>query len=155
MRTPATVKKHPVHPMLVAVPIGLWIFSLISDVIYLTGLGGAVWAQVALYSMGGGIIGALVAAVPGLIDLLSIRDPKIKRIGIFHMIINLAAVAIFAWNWLLRLHNPSPIGAPLILSVVGIALITVSGWLGGEIVHVYGVSVEDDHPREDTNPPLR
>src|SRR5262245_22814280 len=148
MRTPATVRKHPVHPMLVAVPIGLWIFAVISDIVYLTRLGHPVWAQVAFYCIGGGIVGALVAAVPGLIDLTAIRDPKVQRIGIIHMIINLIAVAIFAWNWWLRLHNPNPGGMPFALSIVGIVLIGVAGWLGGEIVHVFGVGVEENRPRD-------
>ena len=34
MRTPASINGHPVHPMLVTIPIGLWIFSLAADVIY-------------------------------------------------------------------------------------------------------------------------
>src|SRR5215813_8270809 len=52
-------------------------------------LGVAVWNDVAFYSMAGGIIGALLAAVPGLIDLISISDSKAKSIGIWHMTINL------------------------------------------------------------------
>jgi uncharacterized membrane protein len=36
---------------------------------------------------------------------------------------------------------------PLLLSVLGIILITISGWLGGEMVYVHGVAVE---PQQDT-----
>jgi uncharacterized membrane protein len=31
---------------------------------------------------------------------------------------------------------------PIVLSVIGVCAIAVSGWLGGQMVHVYGVGVE-------------
>ena len=145
MRTPANIAKHPIHPMLVTIPIGLWVFSLVCDLIFLSGKAGP-WATVALYTMVGGFIGALVAAVPGLIDLLSLSDPAIKKIAITHMSINLVAVALFAVNIWLRLGGAGNTGTPLILSVIAIAILAVSGWLGGEMVHRHGVGV-DTTPR--------
>jgi hypothetical protein len=64
MSTPASIAKHPLHPMLVVFPIGLWIFSLIADFIFLSG-GDARWNDVAFYTIAGGLVGALVAAVAG------------------------------------------------------------------------------------------
>ena len=61
--------------MLIPFPIALWIFSLASDCIYLFDFGGPVWKDVALYTMIGGIIGALAAAIPGYIDFRSLTDP--------------------------------------------------------------------------------
>lgn len=140
MASPASIAKHPIHPMLVAFPIGLWIFSLASDVMYLIKWG-AVWSDVSYYAMAGGLVGALVAAVPGLIDLLSITEPKIKKIGIWHMCVNLAVVALFAVNlWLRTVAGPGA-NAPIWLSVIGVVLLGVSGWLGGEMVYVHGVAV--------------
>jgi uncharacterized membrane protein len=74
MGTPASIGKHPVHPMLMVFPIGLWIFSLIFDAIGLSVATPGVWFTVALYAMVGGLIGALAAAVPGLIDLVIWRS---------------------------------------------------------------------------------
>ena len=68
MSTPASIAKHPLHPMLVVFPIGLWIFSLISDFAFLL-TGHIAWNDVAFYTMTGGLIGALVAAAPGFIDM--------------------------------------------------------------------------------------
>jgi uncharacterized membrane protein len=64
MASPASIKKHPVHPMLVAFPIGLWVFALVCDLVRAAG-GNSVWQAVALYCIGGGIVGALVAAIRG------------------------------------------------------------------------------------------
>ena len=128
--------------MLIVFPIGLWVFSLVSDVIYQMRWGTAVWNDVAFYTMAGGLVGALVAAIPGLVDLVSMSPGPAKRIGIWHMVINLVVVAIFALNlWLRMSATTTPIN-PIWLSVVGVVLLCVSGWLGGEMVYVHGVSVE-------------
>src|SRR5262245_45637647 len=96
MRTPANMAKHPIHPMLVPIPIGLWLFSLVCYLIGLAGYQGA-WPTVALYAMVGGIIGALLAAIPGLIDLLSLPS-GVKSVGVAHMTINLTVVALYVIN---------------------------------------------------------
>jgi uncharacterized membrane protein len=133
--------------MLVAFPIGLLVFSLICDLIQLIGWGGAVWADVAFYTMAGGIVGALLAAVPGLIDLLSLSG-RPKRLGIWHARINILAVVIFAIDFWLRTTGMATSNTPILLSVIGVALLGISGWLGGQMVYVHGVAVEpQDGPR--------
>ena len=146
MASPASIAKHPIHPMLVAFPIGLLVFSLICDLIQLIGWGGVVWADVAFYTMAGGIVGALLAAVPGLIDLLSLSG-RLKTIGVWHMCLNLLVVGIFAIDLWLRTTDVATSNTPILLSVIGIALLGISGWLGGQLVYVHGVAVEpqDSH----------
>jgi uncharacterized membrane protein len=102
MSTPASIARHPIHPILVAFPIGLWVFSVVADLIYQLGWGRATWSDVAFYSIGGGIVGALLAAVPGFIDFLSITDKRVRAIGIYHMAANLLAVVIFGVSFWLR-----------------------------------------------------
>jgi uncharacterized membrane protein len=142
MASPASFQKHPIHPMLVPFPIALWIFSFACDVIYRLGWGGPVWNDMAFYSMAGGLLGALLAAVPGYIDFRSLTDPAVRAIGRWHLLINLSIVVLFAINLWLRTGNVPAGGLPLILSLVGIAMLGVSGWLGGELVYVRGVAVE-------------
>jgi len=145
MSTPASVAKHPVHPMLVVFPIGLWVFSFVCDIIYRFFSGAPIWSDVALYCIGGGIVGALIAAIPGFIDYLSIRDARAKRIATFHLILNLTGVVLFAINFWLRLSDRTA-GLPMILSLITIIAVGISGWLGGELVYVHGVGVEDKSP---------
>src|ERR1700748_1738384 len=97
MSSPASVRKHPLHPMLVAIPIGLWVFALVCDVVAAAGATGE-WRTVALYCVVGGIVGAVIAAVPGLIDYFSIDETKMRRIATFHMLVNMGALAIFVIN---------------------------------------------------------
>ncbi len=84
--------KHPLHPMLVGLPIGLWVFALVCDVVYQIN-GNAVWQTVATYCVAGGIAGAILAAVPGLIDYFSIGEAQMKRIANLHLAVNMGAFA--------------------------------------------------------------
>ena len=141
MASPASIKKHPIHPMLVALPIGLWMFALVSDVVRAAG-GSASWGTVAIYCVAAGIVGALVAAVPGLIDYFSIDESEMKRIANLHLVVNLGAVVIFAINLWLRFRVPGESNVPLALSIIGVLAIGFGGWLGGEMVYVKGMAVE-------------
>ena len=153
METRATVAKHPVHPMLIPFPIALWIFSLASDLIYLFGFGGPVWKDIALYTMVGGIVGGVAAAIPGYIDYRSLSDPVIVRVAQMHMIINVALIILFTINAGLRILNGTEALLPVFLSVLGVAGLGVSGWLGGELVYVQGVAVQPE--RESPAPKRR
>lgn len=144
MRSPASVAKHPIHPMLVVFPIGLWIFSLACDLIGLSVGTPTVWVTVAFYTMVGGLLGALAAAVPGLIDLLYYKGgaSPVKKIALTHMTINLAVVVLYAVNIWLRISSQNNMTLTIVLSVIGVCMLAVSGWLGGQMVYVYGVGVE-------------
>lgn len=140
MHTPASIAGHPIHPMLVPLPIGLWVFSFVCDLAFVFGSGAPVWSTVALYTMAGGIIGALLAAIAGFIDLLSL-PPEPRKTALTHMAINLAIVVLYIINFWLRLRSPDNPGGLVWLSLLTIIMLVVSGWLGGRMVYVLGVAV--------------
>lgn len=140
MSTRITVAGHPIHPMLVTIPIGLWVFSMICDFVFLY-TGDSRWAVTAYFSLGGGIIGALIAALPGLLDLLSLHDDKARRMGTYHLVLNLAIVVVQAANFWLRMQDDGNAAVlPRAISMVAVAALIISGWLGGHLVHVLGVT---------------
>jgi len=138
--------------MLIPFPIALWVFSLVADVIYLW-RGNLMWRDwIAFYTLLGGIVGGAAAAVPGLIDWLSLKDPEVVKIANWHARLNVIALLIFVASFYLRTTGGSQwVGGsytiPVLLSVVGVILITISGWLGGELVFKHGVAV---NPQSDT-----
>ena len=152
METRATVAEHPIHPMLIPFPIALWIFSLASDLIFLFGFGGPLWKDIALYTMIGGIIGGMAAAIPGFIDYRSLTDPVTTRVAQMHMVINVGLVVLFTINAGLRVISGPEAFIPVVLSLLGVAGLGVSGWLGGELVYVQGVAVQ---PERETPAPGR
>lgn len=140
MASRASIAGHPIHPMLVVFPIGLWVFSFISDLIYI-GTGNAAWQATAYYTMAGGVIGALAAAVFGAIDLFAMPRGNTRRIGEIHMTLNLTIVALFLINLWWRTQVPPESIGPVWLSAIAVALLAISGWLGGELVYVHGAGV--------------
>ena len=148
MASPASIGGHPVHPMLIPFPIGLWAFSLVADVIYLW-RGNPVWRNyIAFYTLLGGIIGAVAAAVPGFIDWLSIKDRNVVKIANWHARLNVIALLIFTASFYLRTMRGSALVSegytiPIALSVLGVILISISGYLGGEMVFRHGVAVDE------------
>ncbi len=147
MRTPANIARHPIHPMLVPLPIGLWVFSLVCDIAGHFAADPATWKVVALYTIVGGIVGALLAAVFGFIDVVSLPAGDVRKTGFTHMGINLVVVVLYCLNAWLRLGEPgtgATSGAPLWLSIIAIALLVLSGWLGGKMVYTAGVAVDTE-----------
>ncbi len=140
MAAKVNIAGHPVHPMLVGFPIGLWVFSLACDIIF-RAVGNPVWDTVALYSIGGGIIGAIAAALPGFFDLMDMRDADTKKIGTGHALLNISALILFVACFSIRLSAGTGT-VPLILSILGVGTIMVSGWLGGSMVYLHGAAVE-------------
>jgi uncharacterized membrane protein len=141
MKDVARIANHPIHPMFVTFPIGLWIFSLVTDIIYRVN-GNEMWASVAYYSMAGGIIGAILAALPGFVDYLALKPSRVKDIALWHMLINVGALTLFCINLYLRTGAPDTT-APFVLSIIGVLSIMVSGWLGGQMVYVHGLAVDE------------
>ena len=137
--------RHPIHPMLVHFPIGLFLLSFLVDLASLARPDTPNLLRTSFYAMLLGIITALLAAVPGLVDYSDIRrDHPGKATATRHMILNLAVVAIYGINLWIRssaLTDPKISLMPLLLSLIGIGLLSVSGYLGGRLVYDEGMAV--------------
>lgn len=142
MESKARALGHPIHPVLVVFPLGLFATSVIFDLIRLAGAGEE-FSLAAFYMIGAGIVGGLVAAVFGFVDWLYIPGgTRAKRIGLLHGLGNVVVTALFAASWLIRLGDPRAFHAgALVVAVLGAGLAFVAGWLGGELVDRLGVGV--------------
>lgn len=146
MPSRASIGGHPIHPMLIPFPIGLLVFSLIADLIYLW-RGNPVWENyIAFYTLLGGIIGAAAAAVPGLIDWATLTDRAAVKVANWHARVNIIGLVIFIASFYLRTTSGAkwivsmPM-LPIILSIIGVIGLAIAGWLGGELVFRHGVAV--------------
>lgn len=145
---------HPFHPILVTVPIGAWVASLVFDIASMAADGDeAVFAEGAYWLIAVGIVGALAAALFGLLDLLAIpRATPAFKTGLTHMALNLAVVALFLVDFLVRAadgYEEAAGAVPFILSIVALLLLGASGWLGGKLAYRYGVRVADEATQAD------
>lgn len=163
MESKAKIFGHAIHPILIVFPLGLLATAVIFDVLYLA-TANSTWSVVAFWMIAAGLIGGLVAALFGLIDYLYIpRGTRAKRIGMYHAIVNVGAMVLFALSLYLRwqvpatdiitttpTHTPAPTTTALLCSFGGVLLALVGGWFGGELVERLGVGVT---PGADLNAP--
>ena len=140
---------HPVHPALVAIPIGSWVCSLVFDIASRFVDDGSGAAHAAWWLLAIGVIGAVIAAMAGFLDFFVI--PPTTRVWCFavlHLSLVLLATVLFAIDWLGRRADPSPVGGTpagyLVLSVVGLLVLLAGGYLGGELAYRFGVRVSDE-----------
>ncbi len=135
---------HPIHPMLIPFPIGLLSTAVVFDVISLV-TGNGEWARVAFWMIAAGVIGGLGAMVFGWLDFAAIpAGTRAKKIGLMHGTGNMLVLVLFAASWFLRTGTPDRTGGlPFVLGIVGVALVTATGWLGGELVERMGVGVDE------------
>ena len=142
------------HPLLVHFPVALLVASLLFDLSILFGTGNT-GVRGAFYTLVTGLFMGALAAVPGLVDWADIRaDHPAKKPATMHMWLNVSLLALTAINVVTRLQAldgaTTPI-ASLILSLVGVGIVSVSGYLGGKIVYDDGIGV-GRHRREAPSP---
>jgi uncharacterized membrane protein len=137
----ATLWGHPIHPMLVPFPIAFFVGSLIADFAYFY-TDNDFWTTVGTVLIAMGIVGALAAAIFGLLDYLSApMATQVKRVATTHLILNLVLVALYVVNFLVRRSTPEA-ALGYLLSVIGIGVLFFSGWLGGALAYEHRVGVK-------------
>jgi uncharacterized membrane protein len=137
---------HPFHATVVTIPIGAWTAAVVFDILAVCGVEPSAFALAAQWLVAIGVIGALVAAVFGLLDLSNLApNTKARRIGLLHLTLNTAAIIVFAISFTVRALQPGEVSvAGFVLALVGIVGVGVSGFLGGELAYRYGVRVADE-----------
>src|SRR5437762_9574433 len=106
MRSKFAIAGHPIHPMLVAIPIGLFAWSLVSDVVYLASGKDHMWYDIAFWTGIAAWISALIAALPGLGDYLTMAlRSDAATMATAHMVLNVATVALYFIAMLLMLDD--------------------------------------------------
>src|SRR2546421_2564259 len=127
---------HPLHPLLVHVPMALWPAALLFDLLSRAGFGGNAMVRTSFFAIGFGVAVALLAVPTGIVDWSGINPEKPAwKIGLWHMVLNAVVLILFAINFVLRLgtyrESTSVSVAPLTLSIVGTLVLFVSAYLGG------------------------
>jgi uncharacterized membrane protein len=137
---------HPLHPAIVHLPTGAWTGALIFDLCSIANVGGSAMSVASFACIVVGIAAALAAAPTGLADWLEIKPEKpAYHIGLWHLGINVAVLGIFIANAIVRWnHFRTAIHVTtleLALSIAGVVLLSISGYLGGRMVFDHGIGV--------------
>lgn len=159
MKSKAAIGTHPIHPMLVPLPIGAFFLALLGDVLHLSGRD-PFWYRFAFVAIAVGIVTALLAALFGAIEYFGVKMSAAGgRIATWHGLLNVTAVVLYAVSWWLR-RQDAALGNerfPLVfgLAVVGFLILGVSGWLGGNLAYVHKVGVVEKEDPEATEIGMR
>lgn len=126
---------HPLHPMIVPLPLMAFPASLLFDSLYLLTRDDR-WRRLAFWHIAAGVIGGLAAAAPGLVDWLAIPPSspakKVGLVGLYgaHLVERKRQEARFQESPGLR------------AGIIGNAILNISAWLGGELVYRHSIGVE-------------
>jgi uncharacterized membrane protein len=151
MRSKLSIKGHPLHPLLVTLPVGLFVWTLVADLVFWRSAD-PVWFAMAYWSSVAGIVTALIAAVFGFGDYFTMaRYTQARGIARTHMIMNLVLVGLFVVAAMLMRGDETVrterFATVLFLHVVGVIVLLVSGWLGGEMVFRHRLAVLEEAER--------
>ena len=145
---------HPSHPMFVHFPTALFPTSILFDLLS-WGISEPELVRAAFYNIAVGLAVALVAVLTGFVDYFGmVRGSRKHRVAMWHMLANLPLLLIFAISLGLRSLELDATRTPLYilsLSLIGLPLLMVGNYLGGELVYRMGMRVSTGTLRK---PPL-
>lgn len=127
-----TALGHPLHPVLIAFPIGSWAAATVLD-------GARADCRVRRLLVGLGVLAAVPTALSGASDWLSTAGPA-RRVGLAHAAGNSGALALETASWLARGRGRHATGTMLSLAATG--LLGAGIWLGEHLVYGLGVGVD-------------
>ncbi|MCK8515652.1 DUF2231 domain-containing protein [Methylonatrum kenyense] len=145
IRSRAAINGHPLHPMLIHFPVAALLMLVATDLAYWW-TADPFWARAGLWLAGVGALGGWISGAAGLIDLVTVRQVRRLITAWCHSIIAVMLLSLASLNWLLRLGQPVEAVLPwgLLLSLLTAGLMSLAGYLGGQLVYEHAVGVDTE-----------
>ena len=140
---------HPMHPMLVAFPIGLLALVPLWDALALLGVTDDA-APVAYWSALAGLVGGGLAVITGLVDFVRLPPGAAVNTALVHASAALTALSLFGVAFAFRSNTAAPSTLVIVLDALGAAVLGVTGWFGGHLVFRHGAGVEPEPAKPNT-----
>ena len=145
MKSKAAIGNHPIHPLLVPVPIGAFCLVLVGDIAHLL-TADPFWYRFSTVAINVGITFAILAAAVGAIDYLGLRlSRRASAIATWHALTNVAVVSLYAFSDVIRMGGAGLRSGrwwtAFTCSTASFVLLAVAGWLGGKLAYEERVGV--------------
>jgi uncharacterized membrane protein len=147
-RSTASILGHPLHAMLVPLPITCFVGTLITDIVYWK-TATIMWANISAWLLVIGLVVSVFAALAGVIDFLGDRRIRELKPAWIHGLGNGLAVILSIFNAFIHSRDAytSVVPTGLILSILVVLILLVTAWTGGEMVYRHGVGVRPEDSR--------
>jgi uncharacterized membrane protein len=148
-RSTARFAGHPIHPMLVPVPIVCFVGTLITDIVYAY-TAEMQWANMSAWLLTVGLIVSIFVVIAGLIDFLSEPRIRLLRAAWIHGVGNALVLILSIINALVHTRDAytSVVPTGLTLSAIVVVLLAITGWNGWEMVYRHRVGILPKEERE-------
>lgn len=147
MRSRFRIAGHPAHPMLVMFPVALLPLLLVLDAVHWYTGDAGVWTA-GFWVAAVGLVTTVVAIVPGIVDMAAIPDgTRAHRTALFHAIVGTSILIVYAagvWARWPAGSGPEEFALAAGIDVLGTLLVSVQGWLGGELVYRHHIGVRTE-----------
>ena len=142
VRSTAQIAGHPIHPMLVPIPIACFIGALLTDIAYVASAE-IMWANFSAWLLVVGVVFGVLAAIAGLTDFLGNRLVRKQPPAWPHLVGNAVVLILAIFNTMIHMRDGWASGWPtgLVLSLITVLILPVTGWLGWAMVYRHGVGV--------------
>ena len=143
MKSRANINGHPIHPMIIPFPVAFFTGTLIFDILAVANNDNW-YKNVADGLIIAGIIGAVVAAIPGLVDYFGTVPPNssAKKRATKHGLTNIAMLIIFCAAAVYRRDPDTAPGVIIALESAGVILMSIAGWMGATLVYRNQIGVD-------------
>jgi uncharacterized membrane protein len=147
-RSTARIAGHPLHPMLVPIPITCFIGTLITDIVYAQ-TANMLWSDMSDWLLTAGLIVSIFVVITGLIDFLGDRRVRALRQVWIHGLGNGLALILAIWNGFVHTRDAytSVVPTGLVLSSLVVLILLFTTWYGWDMVYRHGVGVRSEGGR--------
>ncbi|MFI6783298.1 DUF2231 domain-containing protein [Micromonospora sp. NPDC050276] len=125
MQSRLRVQGHPIQPMLVTFPLGLFVSATVFDLTDVVG-GPAFLGEVGYWTGVAALVAAALTAVAGMVDLWDVPGDRTRRTAVAFNLVNAVMAAMFLLTCLVRSHSPQR-GASVAILVTELVALAVGG----------------------------
>jgi uncharacterized membrane protein len=144
-RSTARIGGHPIHPMLVPVPIVCFVGVFFTDLAYWRSAN-MQWANMSAWLLTVGLLVSVLVVIAGLIDFLGERRIRALRAAWIHAVGNALVLILSILNAFIHSRDgyTSVVPEGLLLSTAVVIILCITGWNGWEMVYRHGVGVRPE-----------
>src|SRR5882724_3736494 len=134
MESRLRIAGQAVQPILVMFPLGLFAMAVIFDVAVVLG-GPSILGALAYWNVVAGLIGGVLSGLASAVDLIFVRQPDAKRLGVLRTLLNMAVLILFAVIFMVRIgaHDRQAGPGLLLVELFALAIGGFGAWFGGEL----------------------